>query len=381
MTRYASLSNLMILIGICAAAFSGCKKDKKGGGTTATEESSGQSTPAADETNYQEYAPLPKVLSAGALPILVDQNGIVEVPCFKKQEKVNSETASMDIKAILEKDDKYIKQVVGRWLLEDIAPSGVTEDDLAKWNFGVEYPLMMEMDPTALRFADDQECVQETTGWLDNGVHAATTLIGARNFTIESTQRLTIDQQDSIKEALKDKGFTMEGDGLDLYRPLLDDEGNPKTNADKLPMFSGPGGISISEKDLPPESERGVKEWSFKSENPLFFAFRELPNDAWQKLQKKKECYVFVVWGDVKPRAPECAEFTSATFSAEKIDDQNVKVEVTVDKDSKKLEMPFETTQKIVMGDRVMLWINVKKEEEGATIRFNSLVIGELFKK
>ncbi len=380
MTRYISLSSMVIFIGICAAAFSGCKKDKKAGGTTAVEESTGKTASAEDEPNYQEFAPLPKVLTEATLPMLVDPNGVVEVPCFKKQEKVGTETASMDIKALIEKDDKYIKQVIGKWLLDDLSPSGVTEDDIAKWTFGVEYPVMKEMDPTALRFVDDQECIQESKGWLDDGIHAVTTLIGARNFTIESSQRLTIDQQANIQEALKEKGFMMEGNGLDFYKPLLDDDGNPKTNAEKEPLYSGPGGVSISEKDMPPESERGVKEWSFKSENPMFFAFRELPNDTWQRLQKKKECYVFVVWGDVKPRTPDCSEFTTASFSAEKIDDQNVKVEITVDKDSKKLEMPFESTQKVVMENRVMLWVNVKKEEEGATIRFNSLVIGELFK-
>ena len=83
----------------------------------------------------------------------------------------------------------------------------------------------------------------------------------------------------------------------------------------------------------------------------------------------------------MKPRAPECPEFDFVTFAAEKVDDEKVKVEVSMDKESEKLQLPFETTQKIVMDDRVMLWINVKKEEEGATIRFNSLAVGQIFKK
>lgn len=379
MTRLANLSKWLILAGVSALAAAGCKKDKaSGGGTTAATQ---EIEPQSDVPDYQDYAPLPKAVGDASLPMLLDQNGIVEVSCFKKAKGLNTQTASMDIKAAIEKNDSYLKKVMTRWILDDVSPSGLTEDDLAVWDFGVEYPLMLETDPAALRFEEGQECIKESSGWLEEGVHAVTTVIGARNFTVTSKQRLTIDQQASLQEALKDKGFTMEGQELEFYKPAMDSKGNPRVNAEKEALFTGPGGISITEKELPPEGERGVKEFSFKAENPLFFGFRELPNTAWQKLQKKKSCYVFVVWGDTKPRAPECAEFSSASFGAEQMDDQTVKVEVTVDSDSKTLKMPYETTQKIVMGDRVMLWINVKKEEEGATIRFNSLAIGELFSK
>ncbi len=379
MTAYVRWSKLSVLAGVCVLAAAGCKKEKASGGetTVATE----ASKPKADKPNYQEYAPLPKAMTEISLPMLVDQNGLVDVPCFKKQKETETQSASMDIKAEIENKNQYLKEVMMRWILDDVSPSGLSEDDMSGWDFGVEYPVMIEMDPTALRFVPDQECVQESNGWLEDGVRAVTTVIGSRNFTVESRTRLTIDQQDSLMEALKDNGFTMEGSGLDLYKPALDSEGNQKTNAEKELLYNGPGGLSITEKDLPPEEERGVKEFSFKSEKPLFFAFREIPNDAWIKLQKQKSCYVFVVWGDVKPRAPECPEFDFVTFAAEKVDDEKVKVEVSMGKESEKLELPFETTQKIVMGDRVMLWINVKKEEEGATIRFNSLAVGQLFSK
>ncbi len=377
MKRYIRWTRTAVLVAICATAFSGCKKDK-GEGTTASQKSSRAS---GEQPDYQKYAPLPKIVTDPTVPFLVDQTGVVDISCFKKKSDINTQTASMEIKAAIEKKSSYLKEVIGKWVLDDLSPSGITEDDVTKWEISVEYPVMLEFDPMNLRFEDSQECIQESTGWLDQNVRAVTTLIGARNFTITSSSRLTIDQQDNLMEALKSKGMTMSGQGLDFYKPVLDSEGNPKYNSENEALYTGPGGISITEKDMPPESERGVKEFTIKAENPLFFAFREIPNSAWQKIQKKKECYVFVVWGDVKPRAPDCAEFTSALFAAEKIDDQTIKVEVTVDSKSQKMEIPFETTQKIMMGNRVLLWINVKKEEEGATIRFNSLVIGELFKQ
>ena len=378
MTRVVRLTKVLVWVGVCAAAVAGCKKDKKGDTASAADEAVQSAGPKAD---YQTYAPLPKAMTDTTLPVLLDENGVVDVPCFNRKSDITTQTASMEIKAEIEKKKAYLHEVLGRWILDDLAPSGITEDEIRNWEFGVEYPVMVELDPLSLRFVEDQECIQETSGWLESGVRAATLLVGARNFTVTSSVRLTIDQQGSLEEALKEKGYTMSGQGLDLYKPIYDSDGAVKYNADNQAMYTGPGGIPIPETELPPENERGVKEWSFKTENPLFFAFRELPNDAWQRLQKKKECYVFVVWGDVKPRAPECAEFNSASFVAEKVDDQSVKVEVTVDSDSKTLEIPFETTQKIVMGNRIMLWINVKKEEEGATIRFNSLAVGELFEK
>jgi hypothetical protein len=277
----------------------------------------------------------------------------------------------------MQKHPEYLQTLVANWLTEEIGLYGISENDVAGWEIEVNYPLMLQMDPTKLRFDEKEECIGEA-GWLDEGVHAATTIIGTRQFAFSSSRRLNPTVQENMKAALEERGLSLEASGLDLYQPVLDDEGNQKYDKNEQALFNGPGGIRITEKDLPPESERGIKDWVIKSEEPLYFAFQELPNDAWQKESLKKACNVFLVWGDVTPRSPECEEFTGVTFAVEQKED-GIKAEVTVDSDTKEIDLIYEKTERIMMAERAILWLNAKKEEEGVTIRLNSLVIGELF--
>lgn len=381
MKRQLVLLKLVTLFIVVAAWAVGCGKGKKGAGTTAAGADSASAGTKSKEPDYdyELYAPLPRMLKEVTLPMLVDADGVVEKSCFKLKEELNTTSADMQVKAEMQKQPELLKSVISKWLLDEIGIYGITEDDIASWDVTTEYPVMLEIDPTALRFVDDQECIGEN-GWLDEGVRAVTGLIGTRNFKFESSKRLSVDTQDNLKESLEKAGFTMEGKDMDLYKPVLDEEGAQKYDDNEQALYTGPGGVNMREKDLPPEAERGIKEWTVKSEDPIYFAFQQLPNDAWQKEDKKKDCNVFLVWGDVTPRKPDCEEFDSVEFVVEKNKkDDTIKIEITLDDKTETINTPYEETQKLMMANRAILWVNAKKEEEGVTIRLNSLVIGELF--
>lgn len=370
---------VVFAVAIMMAMTSGCggdSKKKKGKKTTL---SAKKSERAEEGYDYQVFAPLPKIMTEPELPLLVDDMGTVETACFEKL-PLESQMA-VNASKILKENAKELNRIIRKWVVDDIGPSSVTPSMADSWEITVENPLAMGVDTDDMKFVEGQECIDNETGWLSSGVRVVTTVFGTRQFKFETDKPLSVDEQDNMKETVEEAGYVIKSEALELYRPALDEDGEQKKTDDGELMYKGPAGISVPESKLPPESERGMKEWTIEAEKPMYFAYQELPNDAWSRENKKKKCDVFLVWGDVTPHAPECDELKSVTFAAEKSEkegDESINVEIESGDIRKKLTLTLETTERLELGNRLILWINAKKdpEGEGVWIRTNSVKVG-----
>ncbi len=376
MQRYSRELVRVLTIGALILAAGGC-----GGGKKTAETAPVQAATAdeerAPEFDYEEFAPLPKVMTEVTLPMLLDADGVVEQTCFTPQD-LKPAIGGFDFKATVEKNNKHVRDVILRWFVDEVAPPSLSLSDTDPWEMEVGSLTVMEVDTDKLRFAKDQECIQDETGWLGEGTRAVTTVIGAKFFEFSTKKPIDIHVQEDMVEATKEKELTLASEAIGKYKPALDDKDEQKLTKDGQLLFIGPGGVEIAENKMPPESERGMKEWTLESPKTLYFAFQTIPSDAWSKENKKKTCDTFLVWGDVTPRSPECDELKDITFTAKKNkkEEGNLSVELTYNKKPQTIETPYETTQKITLGNRIILWINVKKEEEGVNIRANSVSVG-----
>jgi hypothetical protein len=373
MQRLCRDYGLVLTVGITLAALAGCGGGKKKvEATPSPSEGGGESK--SPEFDYEKFAPLPKVMTEVTLPMLLDENGVVELPCFVTQE-LEPVVGGIDFKALVEKNNKSVRDLIVEWFIDDVGPTSLSMSDTETWDVEVGNLTVMEVDSDKLRFAEDQECITDETGWLSDGTRAVTTVIGAKFFEFTTKQPLNITIQEDMVDTCKEKEIAIESKAIGLYKPSLDEGGDQKLNKEGELMYIGPGGVEISEKDMPPESERAMKDWSLEVKKPLYFAFQTIPSDSWTRENKKKTCDTFLVWGDVTPRAPECDELKNVTFTAEKKGD-DLAIEITYNDKSQDLTTPFGTTQKVALGDRIILWLNVKKLEEGVLIRTNSVTIG-----
>jgi hypothetical protein len=371
MQRFCRDLGLVLMVGVFLAAMTGCGGGKKTSETTtvAKKEDSGP------KFNYEEFAPLPKVMTEVTLPMLIDDTGVVETTCFATQE-LEPNVGGFDYKALVDKNAKHVKEALAQWFIDDVGPASLSMSDTETWEIEIGNPTVMQVNTDKLRFMVDQECISDETGWLAQGTRAVTTIIGAKFFELSTKKPLGVSIQEDMVSTCKDKGITLDSKVLGMFKPALDDKEEQKLTEDGELIYIGPGGVEVPESKMPPESERAMKEWTLETPKPIYFAFQEIPSDAWTKENQKKTCDAFLVWGDVTPRPPECDLLKNITFTAEKKNDENIALEVMYNDDPQKLVTPYETTQKMILGNRIMMWINVKKEEEGVLIRTNSVSVG-----
>jgi hypothetical protein len=228
-----------------------------------------------------------------------------------------------------------------------------------------------------LRFVDNPQCIQPGTGWLAEGVRAVTTMIGARTFNFKCATGVGVDQQEELMQGVGTENIVIESEALFNYEPALDENDEPMKNETDEILFKAPDGTLIPEKEVPPPEQRLMKEWTMRAQNPIFFAFKEIPEDAWRRESEKDHCDVYLVWGDVTPRPPECEEFTESAFSAVKEDD-GVAITITTGGENQGTVLDYNKAEMLQINDRILLWISPKKIEEGVLLRLNSLVLNPL---
>jgi hypothetical protein len=359
---------LMFAISMALSLAIGC------GGKQSTEETETLAqTPTGPD--YQVFAPLPRATTKAAIPYLMDSNGLVQTPCFKAMEELVATHAGVEIKQLVEDNTSAATNAIIDWFVQDLAPSGLSSGQAGGWTIEMEDLVVAEVPMDQLRFVEDQECIMPSTGWLGEGIRGVTTLIGAKTFNFSTQIPVGQDLQQEMLSAVGMENMVIESESLFVYEPALDEEGNQLTNANKELLFSSPTGINIPQSEIPPPEQRTMKEWVLKTEAPLYFAFREIPEDGWRKESKKDLCDVFLVWGDVTPRPPECEEFKKSAFSASPTEEGLVSITITTEGENKGVELDYGQSEKIVVNDQIILWINPKKIEEGVLLRLHSLTL------
>ncbi|MCP4601823.1 MAG: hypothetical protein GY847_15130 [Proteobacteria bacterium] len=372
MFKYCRSLGSILVICIAAALAAGCGGKKSP--ETQTPESV-VSSKKADKINYQEFAPLPKATTAAELPYILGPEGEEQIPCFHTAQDIAPEDAGFEVRNLVKRNSSAVNKAIQRWFVRDLAPAGLSEVMASNWEIEIEDPVFLQVSKETVRFVDDQQCIQPDTGWLPRSMRAVTTLIGARTFNFKTKSPLDIHVQEEMIQAVGMENIIMESPALFVYEPVTDGNGQPVVDHEGQPLFKSPDGKHITEKDVPQPEQRKMKKWTLKAESPIYFAFRELPKDAWRKESKKNICDVFLVWGDVTPRVPECDEFKESSFVAQKAQGDGVEVSITTGSDNRVENMSYGDTQMMKLSDRIIIWLGLRKIEEGVLLRLNSLVL------
>lgn len=363
-------SHLWLLLGIALVTVaSSCGKKAEPVVETTTV------APAPKGPDYQVYAPLKKATRAKTMPFLVGDEGVEEMTCFQAIEGLEYSDAGMAERKLIEDHGSELASALAAWMVSELTPIGLTEAQAARWEVTAQDAVVLEVPDERVRFVDGPECISDKTGWLPKGTRAVTGLIGAKSFSFEASIPVSKDLKEEMLRVIEGKGIKLESEALFRYEPLKNTKGELIANEQGVPMYLAPDGTQIPETEVPPESQQVMKEWSMEFEQPLYFAFHELAQDAWRREAEKDKCDVNLIWQDVKPRRPDCEEFDESAFSIVKTEDGEASITITTGEDNKGVVMGFKKAERVQLNDRIILWLSPVEIEEGALVRVNSLVL------
>jgi hypothetical protein len=367
------------LLGVlCAAMFvviafaGGCKKKEAPPPETAA-------AAAPKGPDYQEFAPLKRARTEIKLPWVLSEDPTTEAAqCFKPVETQPAE-ADITLKDALDKNKAGAKKAIVDWLAEVVTPNGFSRALADGWDMKFEDVVSMEVPPDQVRFGDDPECLGKS-GWLPNDRHLVTAIVGVKTIKFETTLPVAVNLAQDMADALKAKGVTMESEALFNYEPAKDDAGNPAVDPQGKPLYTSPSGTFIEEKDIPPAESRKMKEWTFKTEAPLYLGVRELPADAVRKESSKDKCDVVIIPDMPKPQPPDCGEFKESAFTVSVVEgeDKPVRLTIVTGDQNKGVSLDWKEATKVQVNDRIILWIQPEKVEVGVNLKLNSLVLNPL---
>ncbi len=330
---------------------------------------------AAKGTDHQVYAPLPYVMVKDIeLPFLLGLEGITDKSCLQTVQEISKSEDDVMVKEMLGEHQSAVTKSIRDWFVDDLAPMGLTDVLAGAWSIEIENAVMLQAAPGKLRFVDNQQCVGRS-GKLDDQEHIVTTLFGAKVIHFKTTLPIDYDLQQEMLRVTEKENMTMESDAFFVYEEAKDRNGEPLQNAKGDVLFVAPDQSQIPESQVPAPENRLMEEWQLVLEKPIFFGYREMPKEIWRKESKKNLCDVFLVWDDVTPRPPECAEYQESSFLAKKVG--NGKLLLTINTNQKKIEeeFAFGETKMLQIDDRILLWLSPKEVEEGCQVRLNSLVL------
>ncbi|MDD5306599.1 MAG: hypothetical protein PHU25_04690 [Deltaproteobacteria bacterium] len=325
--------------------------------------------------DYQVWALLPKATLKADLPFIVGEGASEDTQCFKKVENLAPQSADVTTQGLMGDHKAEVAEAVRAWFYTDLAPSGLTDITTRNWTIEIDDLMTAEVPAEQIRFAEHPDCIDKDVGWLPPNQHAVTTLFGAKILKVKSSLPIDPEMQQELVRAASSQNMVIESPALFVYEPAVDASGNSMMSPEGKPLFKSPSGEFIPESQVPPPAKRLMKDFTLKSEKPLFFAFREIPNDAWRKESKKDDCDVFLIWDDLTSRPPECPEFNETAFSATKGSGKPIAVTLTTGKERMGVEMEYDETTVVHVNDRIVLWINPAKVDEGVRLRLNSLVL------
>jgi hypothetical protein len=269
-----------------------------------------------------------------------------------------------------------VKKAIVEWMIEVLQPDGLSRAIAESWTMSFEDVVAIEVAPGKVRFVDDPQCLGKG-GWLPDGQHLATTVVGVKTIKFETDLPVGNALKAAIREAAGIKNVAMESDALFEYTPAIDTAGQPLMDPDGKPLFNSPTGEYIGEADVPPPEKRQMKEWTFKIPTPLYVGVKELPKDAVRKESAKDKCDIIIIPDMPKPQPPDCAEFKEVGFNVTVLEGEEKPVSLTmvVGDQNKGVTLAWKEATKVQVNDRIILWIQPEKVEVGVNLKLNSLVL------
>ena len=324
--------------------------------------------------NYEVFAPLKQATMDVSLPVITGTDEPAD--CFKPVEGLVYEEADVVLKEQISQHMPKIKSALAAWLVNELEPDGVSEAMVKKWDISLEDVVVMDLPRDQLRFVDDPQCLSGK-GWVPEGQHVVVTYFGAKTFKFETSVPLNQDIQEELLQAVGMKNIVMESEAMFVYEPAMDEAGEPLLDPEGNQLYTSPSGDFIAEADVPPVEERKMKDWIFKSENPIYFAFKDFPKDAWRKEGAKDKCNIILIPEALTPQMPDCSEFQESGFSVSIIDDEDQPVSITIKtgEELKGVTLAWKEPTKVQVNDRIIVWLMPEKVEVGVNLWLNSLVI------
>jgi hypothetical protein len=174
------------------------------------------------------------------------------------------------------------------------------------------------------------------------------------------------------------ENILLESEALFVYEAAIDESGEPMMTPEGKELYTSPTGEFIPVDEVPPPEKRLMEKWTVRSDKPLYFGFKEIPDDAWRKESKKDTCNVILIPDQLDPINPECAEFQEVGFSVTVLPDDDKPVSLTMtlgEEEHKGVQLGWDEGKKIQINDRMFLWLKPEKVEVGVHLLVNSLVL------
>jgi hypothetical protein len=292
-----------------------------------------------------EMGALARARTDAALPFPIDAAGAaLETPCFQRARGLEPwNTARSRVVAKLEANAEGIRAAIRAWAGDAIFTGEATAGLAAALAVAWETPAIVHAPNGKVRLAAEQACVDPATRSLPAGVRAVTTLFGAREVTFTGGAPLSKEQLAVLRKAAEKAKAR--------FRPLT---AAGETATKKQPVH----GFRLS------------------FNPPLWFAWGDLPAEAWAREQDPAACRLNLVFDDVVPRVPECGGPKDVGFGASQGETAAVVV-LKVSADGVTAEATAKAGETVMLqaGGRVVVWLTPKPIIEGVDLAVDTLVL------
>ncbi len=329
------------------------------------------------EFDIAGFGVLKEATTDAALPYLAGADGVrAETLCYAVTKNIQSwQTKNSSLLENFKKNDAAIKNAITAWIRNAIFVSDAPSNTEASWRIELKKPQIVHTKLENVRLQKDAQCIDEIIDTPHKSNKTVTTLFGALELHFESDTSLNAEILKKMRQAAKKASFRLKTDRYE-YPRATDAGGKPLKDEKGRPLFQGPADERLLRHKIPKIKDRPVFTWKLVFSKPLFFAYGDLPSDAWAKELDPMQCSVNLIFDDATPRVPECTSTKDAGFgitaSGSK---ETVIVKVTADGVTVEKEVRFHTREMIQVAGRIIVWVEPKELVEGATLNIDSLVL------
>jgi len=369
--RMTSMAWIALVTGVLVVGAAGCG---------AAQEEVEEPPPATAEVDEDVDEPTFRVWTFGVLdeatreaglPFLIGTDGAtLDQPCYQRARGLKPwETRRGEIIEKLGQHGEGIEQAILDWATEVLLPEGETTEG---WSAEYDRPSVVHAPNDKLRLASDQQCVSDK-GSLPEGSKTVTTLFGAKRVFFKSPQPLSKQLLKRMRRTAKKAKVWFKP--LRAYRRAVDEDGTPVSGPGGEKLFVSPDGRLVPAKQIPKGAKRRVYEIEINSWQPIWFAYGDLPEEAWAEEFVADECHVNLVYDDATPRETDCGEPAGVGFGVRLLGGGKMEVRVAADGYTAVRQARFDDVEMMQVGGRVVVWVKIEKILEGANLKVNSLVL------
>lgn len=326
-----------------------------------------------DEPNFRvwSFGVLDAATREVGLPYMIGADGgKLEQPCYQPVRGLKPwETGRKAVQAKLDEHAAGIEGAILDWVAEALLPEGKVTSG---WKASYERPSVVHVPNAELRLTGDQQCVSEK-GSLPEGAKTVTTLFGAKRIFLQSPQPIEKPVLKQMQRTAKRAKVWLKP--LRAYRRAVDEDGAPMSGPDGKKLYVSPDGRLVPSKQIPKGAKRRIYEIEINSWQPIWFAYGDLPEEAWVREFVAEKCTINLVYDDPTPRPADCGEPAGVGFGVALVGSGDMEIRVAADGYTGRARAKFKDVVMIPVGGRVIVWVKTKKILEGAELKVNSLVL------